>query len=68
MPSVGALELLIIVLIPLILIGIVAAAVLLVRPGVGTSDPAMDALRARLAAGEIDEAEYTRLRALLQAH
>jgi uncharacterized membrane protein len=68
MPSVGPAELLIIVLIALIWIGIVVAAFLLVRRGVGPSDPAMDALRTRLAAGEIDEAEYTRLRAVLQGH
>jgi uncharacterized membrane protein len=29
-------------------------------------DPAMDALRTRLAVGEIDEAEFQRLRSILQ--
>jgi uncharacterized membrane protein len=29
-------------------------------------DPAMDALRTRLATGEIDEAEFDRLRSILQ--
>ena len=31
-------------------------------------DPAMDALRTRLANGEIDDAEYQRLRTVLQGH
>ena len=31
-------------------------------------DPALDALRTRLANGEIDEAEFERLRSILQAH
>lgn len=31
-------------------------------------DPALDALRTRLASGEIDEAEFQRLQSILQAH
>lgn len=31
-------------------------------------DPALDALRTRLATGEIDEAEFDRLRSVLQRH
>jgi uncharacterized membrane protein len=31
-------------------------------------DPALDALRTRLAQGEIDELEYQRLRSILQRH
>jgi uncharacterized membrane protein len=31
-------------------------------------DPAMDALRTRLATGEIDETEFQRLRSILQSH
>jgi uncharacterized membrane protein len=31
-------------------------------------DPALDALRTRLASGEIDELEYQRLRSILQGH
>ncbi|MDO8483408.1 MAG: SHOCT domain-containing protein, partial [Candidatus Limnocylindrales bacterium] len=31
-------------------------------------DPALDALRTRLAQGEIDEAEFQRLRSILQSH
>jgi len=65
MPSVGSIELIIIlvilamfVVIPYLLIkGIVRAN----RP-----DTAMDALRTRLATGEIDQAEYERLRSILQ--
>ncbi len=33
-----------------------------------TRDPALDALRTRLAQGEIDELEYQRLRSVLQGH
>ena len=65
MPSVGPLEFLIIGLIVLILVGIVVAVFLLIRRAVPTPDVAMDALRARLARGEIDEAEYRRLRSVL---
>jgi uncharacterized membrane protein len=65
MPSIGPTELVIIfvilamfVVIPYLLIkGIVRAS----RP-----DTAMDALRTRLATGEIDQAEYERLRSILQ--
>jgi uncharacterized membrane protein len=31
-------------------------------------DPALDALRTRLANGEIDETEFQRLRSILQSH
>jgi uncharacterized membrane protein len=31
-------------------------------------DPALDALRTRLAQGEIDELEFRRLRSILQGH
>jgi uncharacterized membrane protein len=33
--------------------------------GTPTRDPALDALRTRLASGEIDESEYRRLRSVL---
>jgi uncharacterized membrane protein len=67
MPSVGPADVLIVVLITLIWIAIVAGGVMLLgRRAFGRSDRAMDALRERLARGEIDEAEYMRLRAVLQ--
>jgi uncharacterized membrane protein len=68
MPSVGSLELVVILLIWLFFIGIVVATFRLVRRGARATDPAMDALRTRLARGEIDEAEYLRLKAVLQGH
>jgi uncharacterized membrane protein len=74
MPSPGPLELIIILaiiaifVIPIVLIVAFARRG---RPSVVAAapmrDPALDALRTRLAAGEIDEAEYQRLRATLQA-
>jgi uncharacterized membrane protein len=74
MPSVGAAELLIILaiiaifVVPIVLI---VAFVRRARPRVVVApparDPALDALRTRLAAGEIDEGEYQRLLAVLQA-
>ena len=74
MPSPGPLELIII----LAIIAIFVVPIVLIvafarrgRPGVVVTapprDPALDALRTRLASGEIDEAEYQRLRATLQA-
>lgn len=74
MPSPGPLELVII----LAIIAIFAVPIVLIvafarrgRSGVFVApparDPALDALRTRLATGEIDEAEYQRLRATLQA-
>jgi uncharacterized membrane protein len=74
MPSAGPLELIIILaiiaifVVPIVLIVAFARRA---RPSVALAppvrDPALDALRVRLAAGEIDEAEYQRLRATLQA-
>ena len=74
MPSPGPLELIII----LAIIAIFVVPIVLIvafarrgRPSVVVApparDPALDALRTRLASGEIDEAEYQRLRATLQA-
>jgi uncharacterized membrane protein len=75
MPAVGPLELIIILAIIAILVALpvllIVAIAGRVRPSVVAApparDPALDALRSRLAAGEIDEAEYQRLRAVLQA-
>jgi uncharacterized membrane protein len=74
MPSVGAVDLLII----LAIIAIFVVPIMLIVAFVGRArpravvapparDPALDALRTRLAAGEIDEGEYQRLLAVLQA-
>jgi uncharacterized membrane protein len=68
MPTPGPAELLIILVIALMFVGV---AVLLIRgirgpQVVSQRDPALDALRTRLAAGEIDEAEFERLRSVLQ--
>ena len=64
-----------IVVIAVLMLGLYAAIVLLARtlhrfmpatrPG---RDPAMDTLRQRFAAGDIDEVEFERLRSALQRH
>ena len=65
MPSIGPLELVIILAIVAMF---VAVPYLLIRGIVRANrgDTAMDALRTRLATGEIDQAEYERLRSVLQ--
>jgi len=77
MPNVGGAEILTIITVFAVMILIVAVAyaliVLLTRalPGKArdaSRDPAMDALRTRLAKGEIDDQEYERLRTLLHGH
>ena len=74
MPEIAGLELIVMVLIAMIWVAVpVSIVVLLVRANrarnVGpTSDPALDALRVRLARGEIDDREYERLRTVLQGH
>jgi uncharacterized membrane protein len=76
-PNVGIPEILVIVMIFAVMILIVAVAyaliVLLARALHGIRpdpmrDPAMDALRTRLAKGEIDDREFERLRSVLQGH
>jgi len=74
MPSAGPVELIIILAIIAIFVVPVVLIVAFVRRGRPRAvvapparDPALDALRTRLASGEIDEAEYQRLRATLQA-
>ena len=74
MPGAGPLELIIILAIVAILALPIVLIVAIARRGRPTvvvappaRDPALDALRTRLASGEIDEAEYQRLRATLQA-
>lgn len=74
MPSVGVVEILVILVIVAIFVVPILLIVSIARGG-GRSvaaarpvrDPALDALRTRLATGEIDEAEYERLRTTLQA-
>jgi uncharacterized membrane protein len=73
MPNVGGLELVFLALIAMIWVVVPVTIVLLVRANRTrnirpTSDPALDALRVRLANGEIDDREYERLRTLLQGH
>ena len=74
MPSPGPLELIIILAIIAIFVVPIVLIVAFARRGrpsavitVPARDPALDALRTRLASGEIDEAEYQHLRATLQA-
>jgi uncharacterized membrane protein len=71
MPTPGPLEFLILGGIAVQMLLPVAAVVVIVylwrrraRPG----DAAIDALRKRFAEGDIDEAEYERLRSVLQRH
>jgi uncharacterized membrane protein len=68
MPQPGVAEFLIIALIFLIVAGVAFLIVRGLRAGrpAPTRDPALDTLRTRLAAGEIDDAEYERLRHVLQ--
>ena len=73
MPNVGGLELVFMALIAMIWVVVPVTIVLLVRANRArsispTSDPALDALRVRLANGEIDDREYERLRTVLQGH
>jgi uncharacterized membrane protein len=74
MPSPGPLELIIILAIIAIFVVPIVLIVAFAQRGRPSAvitaparDPALDALRTRLASGEIDEAEYQRLRATLQA-
>jgi uncharacterized membrane protein len=72
MPSPGLVELLAILAIIAIFVVPIVLIVAIARRGrpsvvsMPPRDPALDALRSRLAAGEIDETEYQRLRAVLQ--
>ena len=77
MPNVGGGEILVIIATFAVMVLIVAAAyaliVLLARAlhgsaSEGPRDPAMDALRTRLAKSEIDEPEFERLRTVLHGH
>ncbi len=64
MPEPGLAEYLVVTTIAVMFVGI---PVLILRSVLrNRRDPAIDALRARFAAGEIDEAEYDRLRSVLQ--
>jgi uncharacterized membrane protein len=72
MPGVGVLELLAILAIAAIWLAIPIALIVLIRRRASATartaavDPALDALRSRLATGEIDEAEYLRLHSVLR--
>ena len=74
MPGVGALELLSVLAIAAIFLAVPIALLVMIWRRVCTTtsaalparDPALDALRSRLATGEIDEAEYLRLHSVLR--
>ena len=76
MPAPGPLEYLIIIGIVVFIVIVAYALIVGVARGMHRvmpattppRDPAMDALRTRLANGEIDDAEYQRLRSVLQGH
>jgi uncharacterized membrane protein len=72
MPTVGLPELLATAAVTVLWIVIVVALVVclgrLLFGAFRRPDPAMDTLRTRFAAGDIDEAEYERLRSVLQRH
>ena len=68
MPSVGVLELLVILAIAAMwLIIPVATVVVLIRRRNSPTNEAIDVLRTRFARGEIDEAEYLRLNSMLRS-
>lgn len=70
MPSAGPLEFLIILVIAAMFVIPVVVIVWALRSNAFAAlrerDPAIEVLRQRLAKGEIDEVEYTRLRSALQ--
>ena len=82
MPNIGIAEILVIVALSALLIVLPVAVLLLVarlwgqsrrpsagglpRSGPAPRDPAIDAIRTRFAKGDIDQAEYERLRSVLQ--
>ena len=71
MPTPGLVELVVIAVILAMLVVPTVLVIALLRrrqdPTVGPRrDPAMDTLRDRFASGDIDEAEYERLRSVLQ--
>ncbi len=75
MPNVGPVEILIVILIvvmvvivPLVVLRVVLREANEARPPQPAQDPAMTTLRVRLAKGEIDPAEYERLRSTLLHH
>jgi uncharacterized membrane protein len=67
MPNVGLIELVVVVLVFLMFAAIPILIIRSLRANRSQQrDPALDALRTRFAAGEIDEAEYERLRSVLR--
>jgi uncharacterized membrane protein len=67
-PLLGLVLLVLIALLFYVLIVVVARTLHRFMPATTPHDPALDALRTRLAQGEIDELEYQRLRSILQRH
>jgi uncharacterized membrane protein len=68
MPTPGPIELVIVLAIAFLFIGVPILLIRSIRANrpVPERDPALDALRTRFAAGEIDETEFERLRSVLQ--
>ena len=76
MPTVGPIELVIVLMIFAMVVVVPIALILVVvrrggraaGPAGFPSDPALDALRTRFANGDIDEIEFESLRSVLQRH
>jgi uncharacterized membrane protein len=72
MPTMGTPELILTAVITLIAIAIPVVMIVVLarasrsRAGQDDPDPAMDVLRTRFAAGQIDQVEFERLRSILQ--
>ena len=66
MPTPGIAEFLLIAVQVLVYVAIIVVIGRVVMRILRRPDPAMDALRTRYARGDIDEAEYLRLRSVLQ--
>jgi len=66
MPDIGIVEVLLVAAAWIIPIALIVAIGRLIVRGLRRPDPAVQRLQTRLASGEIDEAEYLRLRSVLQ--
>jgi uncharacterized membrane protein len=66
MPDIGIVEVLLVATAWIIPIALIVAIGRLIVGALRRPDPAVQTLQTRLASGEIDEAEYLRLRSVLQ--